>query len=305
MRASKIRAVDFFDDLTSSYARRWFFGGFLLLVIVCLLLLYAISEMIGPPTKDVIISILVELISGSLIILAFYVLYIYFIGPNMGLREVSVVRPQDISGRMKALPLDVSIYMFWGRSGSFFRAYPLLELDRQATQNKHNIRIEVLLPDPEEILLVHSYRDILRSLGENERENPLLPNVIATCMACAIVSANNKFLEIRVHLSRFLPAFRLDLSDKGAILTQDDKKKTALFLDYGSEFYEMFRSTMINERDVSREVKWEEHLFRQLRLEEKSCDATTLNAFDIEVPEPDQIKQEVARLISERPHRYQ
>lgn len=123
-------------------------------------------------------------------------------------------------------------------------------------------------------------------------------------MACAIVSSNNKHLDIKVHLSRFLPAFRVDLSDNGAILTQDDKKKSALYFDYGSEFYDMFRSTVTNERDVSREVTWDKELFTGLKLEEKGCDAKTLIAFGISVGDVDAIQQEVARLIAVRPHRY-
>lgn len=230
--------------------------------------------------------------------------YVYFIGANRGVGEVSVVRPQDIGEKMKVLPLDVRYYMVWGRSGSFFRAYPLLELDKQARKYAHNIRIEVLLPDPRLSSLVDSYRDILKSLGEDDSDNPLLPNVIATCMICAIIAANNRHLEIRVHLSRFLPGFRLDLSENGAILTQDAKAKAALYFEPRSEFFEMFRSTMINERSVSSEVKWDEDLFRELKLEQESCNEMTLNAFGIEVPELEEIRHEVARLICERPHRY-
>ena len=304
MKASKIRATDFFDDLASRYARRWFIWSFLIIIAICLLLIYTLREASGPTTTSIIISILIEVISGSLIILAFYTLYIYFIGPNVGLREVSVVRPQDISEKMKALPLNVTTYMFWGRSGAFFRSYPIINLNMQAIDNKHNVKIDVLLPDPEESRLVDSYRDILSSLGENEDENALLMHVIATCMVCAIVDANNRFLNVRVYLSHFLPGFRLDLSDNGAILTQDDKKKSALFFEHGSAFYEMFRSTMINEFEVSREVKWDEKIFQGLALDQTSCDDATLNAFGINIPDLEMIQEKVARLISERPHRY-
>ncbi len=117
------------------------------------------------------------------------------------------------------------------------------------------------MPDPDDERLVKSYREILRSLGEDPSQNPLLPNVLATCMACAIVASNNKHLEIKVHLSRFLPAFRVDLSEKGAILTQDDKKKSALYFEYGSEFWDMFHSTVANERAVSRAVTWSQEAF--------------------------------------------
>lgn len=306
LRASKITAVDFFDDLTSSYARKRFFGGFSVLIAICLLLIWvAEANFTWPIAKAIVVAVLIEIVAGSLIILAFYALYVYFIGANTAVREVNVTRPQDISERMRALPLDVRHYMFWGRSGSFFRSYPLLELDRQARENKRNIVVDVLLPDPDDERLVKSYRDIMKALGEEPGGNPLLPNVLATCMACAILASNNKHLEIKVHLSQFLPAFRVDLSDNGAILTQDDKKKSALYFDYGSEFWDMFRSTVANERDVSRAVTWDKEEFAGLKLDEKSCDAKTLKAFGIKVDDVDAVQQEVARLVAKRPHRYE
>lgn len=305
MRASKITAVDFFDDLTSSYARKRFFGGFSFLIALCLILIWiAKAHITLLALKEIVLAVLIQIVASSLIILAFYALYVYFIGVNTAVREVNVTRPQDISERMRALPLDVRHYIFWGRSGSFFRAYPLMELDRQARENKRNITVDVLLPDPDDERLIHSYRDILKSLGEEPGDNPLLPNVLATCMACAILASNNRHLEIKVHLSKFLPAFRVDLSDNGAILTQDDKKKSALYFDYGSEFWDMFRSTVVNERDLSRAVVWNKELFEGLKLEEKSCNAQTINAFDINVADVDAMQREVAQLITKRPHRY-
>lgn len=305
MRASKITAIDFFDDLTSRYARKRFFIGFGILIISCFgLALLVEASGSTAVVKEVLVSVLIEIIAGSTIILGFYVIYIYFIGVNAAIRHVNVTRPQDISERMVALPKGVRHYMFWGRSGSFFRAYPLLELDRQAREDKRNIVVDVLLPDPNDNRLVKSYRDILKALGEEPGNNPLVSNVLATCLACAVVSSNNRYLDISIHLSRFLPAFRVDLSDNGAILTQDDKKKSALYFDYGSEFYDMFRSMMTNERDVSREVSWDKELFVDLKLEEKSCDADTLRAFGIKVDELNGIRQEVAHLITKRPHRY-
>lgn len=305
LKASKITAVDFFDDLTSRHARRRFFGGFSCLIAACLFFIWvAEAKFTWPIAKGIFVSVFVEVVAGSLVILAFYFLYVYFIGANTAAREVNVTRPQDIGERMRALPLEVRHYMFWGRSGSFFRSYPLLELDWQARENKRSIVVDVLLPDPDDARLIKSYRDILKALGEKPGDNPLLPHVLATCMACAIVSSNNKHLEVRVNLSRFLPAFRVDISDNGAILTQDDKKKSALYFEHGSEFYDMFRSTVTNERDVSRPVTWSKDLFSGLELAEKSCDAKTLKAFPIEVADVDAIRQEVARLITDRPHRY-
>src|SRR5690606_32415183 len=156
-----------------------FFGGFSLLIVFCLVLIGVVEAYVTwPSTNELMVSVLIEIVAGSVIILGFYALYVYFIGANTAVREVNVTRPQDISERMIAMPKDVRHYMFWGRSGSFFRAYPLLELDRQARENKRNIVVDVLLPDPDDERLVRSYRDILKALKEEPRDNPLLPNVL-------------------------------------------------------------------------------------------------------------------------------
>ena len=161
-----------------------------------------------------------------------------------------------------------------------------------------------MLPDPTDPRLVASYQDIIHALGETPNKNTLLANVLATSMACGIISANNKFINIKIFYSQFLPAFRVDLSDKGAILTQDDPSKSALFFEFESEFYEMFRTTVRNEMSVSKEVQWDEALFKGHNLDAKSCDKDTLNAFGIAVEDIDQIQQDVATLITKRPHRY-
>lgn len=305
MRASKITAVDFFDDLSSPYARKRFFWGFVAVCVLCVVVIYLDRNLMGPSVlREVIDSLAMQVLTGTLIILAFYLIYMIFIGPNPGLREVAAVRPGDISGHMRDLPLGVRHYMFWGRSGSFFRSYPLLKMNEQSLAEKRNIDVEVVLPDPTDERLIRSYQDILSSLGEAPGENPLLANVLATSMACAIVSSNNKYINIRVYYSKFLPAFRVDLSDNGAILTQDDRSKSALFFDFGSEFYDMFRNTVRSETGVSCEVKWDEALFKGKGLEEKSCDKDTLNAFGIALPDVDKLQAEVAMLITKRPHRY-
>jgi hypothetical protein len=248
--------------------------------------------------REILTSLLIEVIAGSLIILAFYCIYVYFVGPNLTVREVSVTRPQDIRDRMKHLPLGVSHYMFWGRSGSFFRAYPLLKLDEQAKREKKNIDVEVVLPDPTDARLVASYQEIVRALGETPNKNTLLANVLATSIACAIISANNKFIKIKIFYSKFLPAFRVDISNQGAILTQDDPGKSALFFEFESEFYEMFRTTVRSEMSVSREVKWNETLFKGRSLDEPSCDKSIINGFGIDVEDFDAILRDVTVLIS-------
>jgi hypothetical protein len=305
LKASKITAVDFFDDLASPYARKRFFWGFILICVFCVIVIYVTRSVLPEgAVQDVVDAVAIQVLAASLIILAFYGLYMHFIGPNPGLREVTVIRPRDIGERMAQLPLNARHYIFWGRSGAYFRVHPLLVLDEQSRKQKLITDVEVLLPDPTDERLINSYQEILASLGEHPGGNPLVANVLATSIACAVVNANNKYIKIKLLYSNFLPAFRVDISDNGAILTQDDPGKSALFFDSGSEFYEMLRTTVRNEMNVSREVNWDESLFTGRGLDAKCCDKETLNAFGIQVTNV-ALQQEVAQLIMKRRHRYQ
>lgn len=305
LKASKITAVDFFDDLSSPYARKRFFWAFIGFGLAFCVIEYFSRTLLPSGTlRDVIDATAVQLISSTIIILGFYFAYMHFIGPNEGLREISVTRPRDIRERMEKLPISSRFYTFWGRSGSYFRSGPLLALDQQSRAQKFVTDIEVMLPDPNDDRLIKSYQEILSSLGERSDGNPLLAHVLATSIACAVVAANNKYIRIRLFYSKFLPAFRVDMSENGAIVTQDDPAKSALFFEFGSEFFEMFRTTVRNEMSVSREVNWDKALFEGRRLDAACCDTKTLSAFGIEVANVDMLQQDVARLITERKHRY-
>lgn len=305
MKTSKITSVDFFDDLSSPYARKRFFWGFIALGAISLVAVHVVrTSLTDGALRDVFEATAIEVFSGSIIILFFYFLYLYFIGPNSGLREVTVIRPKDITERMELLPVGARHYIFWGRSGSYFRSYPLLSLDRESRAQKLITHVDVVLPDPGDERLIKSYSQILASLGEEPSPDALLSNVLATSITCAVIRANNKYLKLRLFYSTFLPAFRVDISEQGAILTQDDPKKSALFFDFGSEFYEMFRTTVHNEMAVSREVEWDDSLFVNQHINEKSCDQQTLSAFGIPMKDVDALQRRVGDLVANPSHRY-
>jgi hypothetical protein len=181
-----------------------------------------------------------------------------------------------------------------------------LALDTQSQKEKLPTDVEVLLPDPNDPRLIDLYQRILVSLGEKPdgNRNPLLANVLATSIACAIVAANNNYIRVKLYYSKFLPAFRVDLSGNGAVVTQDDPAKSALYFEPQSEFYEMLRATIRNEMAVSTEAKWNKELFVWRTFDAKCCDDDALNAFGIAITNIKEIRREVAKLITERTDRY-
>ncbi len=176
---------------------REFFWGLVLLGGLCVLIIYAVHSLLADgPVLHVLDGISTQILASTIVVLAFYILYMHFIGPNEGLREVTVTRPRDIKQRMEELPIDTRYYAFWGRSGSYFRSHPLLVLDEQSRKNKLVTDVDVMLPDAEDPRLIKSYEEILASLGEHPGGNALLANALATSIMCATIAENNKYIRI-------------------------------------------------------------------------------------------------------------
>ena len=305
MKISKFISLNFIDELASKYVVRSFVWALVFLMVTTFVaaagLNYHFSQyFIG----ETIVQLLVEIFSASAIVFFAFFIYVYFIGPTPA-SQALVIRPQDVGTELEKLPLDTRSYMFWGRSGSYFRAVPLQEMDKLAQQIRRSISIKVLLPDPRDNRLTNSYNEILRSLGEEQDGNELLVHVLATCTACAIVSAKNKYLDIEIYLSTFIPGFRLDLSDRGAILTQDDKNKPALLFVYDSGFYDAWQSTMIDECKISTKLNWDEQKFVSLSLEESEFGLDILRSFGVDFEDYGDLRSHVASLVCSRSHRYE
>jgi hypothetical protein len=196
-------------------------------------------------------------------------------------------------------------YLFWGRSGAYFRAEPLRKLSEIAQIEKKTIDIDILLPDPTDISMTTEYARIRKSLGEQQQDqNELLVNVLATCICCAVIQENNRFLRTKIFLSKHLPIFRLDLSDQGALVTQDDPKKSAIIVERNSEFWEMFNNAFRTESKLSRQLHWDGRLFSNLELNESCCTKVTLGAFDLPIENLGKLQGQVAARIVGKSHRY-
>lgn len=120
MKASDFRAIDFFNELTSRYARRWFVGALVVLFIVSLIC-YGLASLLDQLWLEGFLQTLfTEIAAGSAIILMFYSFYLYFIGPRTPSSEVTVVRSQDIGECLKELVSGTRRYEFGGEPGPFF-----------------------------------------------------------------------------------------------------------------------------------------------------------------------------------------
>ncbi len=308
MRARKITAIDFFDDLSSRHAKRrffWFFGLATVVFFVAALAFSPFREADGVwgTLATTAYTFSVSITSGSTLILVSYAAYFYFVGPNIAANDVMAVRPEDIGAKIRELPKATTEYYLWGRSASFFRTSTLKSLDEESRRTRTMKNIIALIPDPRSEKLVEAYKKMVIGLDENKIQ-PLTSGVLATCLSCAHYASNNRFLRIELHLSNYVPAFRIDMSVHGAVLTQDAPQKSALLFRASSEFFEMLKSSIYNEIDVSQEVTWDENDFSGKKPEEIEINRALIEKFGTGFSVEENILQIAKEQFCNPSHRY-
>lgn len=143
-----------------------------------------------------------------------------------------------------------------------------------------------------------------RSAKKEGSSRALVAHVFATCFVCAVEDAKNTHLDVSVYLSKHLPTYRLDLSDNGAILTQDDKKRAALQFTSDGEFFDLWRNAITGEKDRSTRVLWDREKFKGASLAPGRKVSELLESLNIDMTAHDGLEREVTCLVDNPFHRY-
>ena len=304
-RASKYISLSVLNDLGSRSARRRCIWFFLFLAAVTAILYWSTSLLSADNSwADFIRSVSANLFSAASTVLLVYGAYIYFIQEDIERPEIETLRPGDISDEIKSLPEDTAFYFLWGRSATYFRAETLHRLNDHARTSRKTIDVTILLPDPQNEKLSEAYEGMVSVLGETDGKDKLFKNAIATSAACALAAASNRNLRIHVCLSNFLPSFRIDMSDRGAILTEDDKSLYGLKFSRQSQFFEMFRSMIICEVELSRAVNLNAYDWRKHRTGVEGIPIEALLSFGFPEDKVRQYRDEIFSIIQPKDHRY-
>ncbi len=304
-RASKYISLNVLNDLGSRSARRRFIWTFAILALATALCYWSASFLdSGNMWAGFIRSVSANLFSAALTVLVVYGAFIYFIHEDIERPEIETLRPGDISDEIKGLPEDTALYFFWGRSATYFRAETLQRLSDHARKARKTIDVTILLPDPQIERLSEAYEGMVSILGENDGKDKLFRSAIATSAACALAAANNRNLKIKVCLSNFLPSFRIDMSDQGAILTEDDKSLYGLKFSRQSQFFEMFRTMMICEVELSREVNLSAYQWQKHRAGDEDIPVEALLSFGFPEDRVRQYREDIFSIIKPKDHRY-
>ena len=304
-RASKYISINALNDLGSRTARRRFFWTFAVLLALTVLI-YWLSFWLEDQIMlaAFIRSVSANLFSAALTVLIVYGAYVYFIHEDTERPEIQTLRPGDISEEIKALPTDTAFYYLWGRSATYFRAETLRSLNEHAQKARKTIDVTVLLPDPEIADLPAAYEDMVKTLGEDDGKDKLFINAVATSAACALAAANNRNLKIKVCMSKFLPSFRMDMSDQCAILTEDNKSLFGLKFSRKSQFFEMFRTMMRYQIELSRDINLGASEWRKYQLEDQNIRLEALLSLGFSEEDTRRHRDEIFSKMNAKDHRY-
>ena len=141
-------------------------------------------------------------------------------------------------------------------------------------------------------------------LGEGAGKDKLFKNAVATAAACALATANNPNLRVTVCLSKFIPSFRIDMSDQGAILTEDDKSLYGLRFSRQSQFFEMFRTMMTYEVRLSRVIDLSGYNWKKHKIGDENIPVEALLSFGFSEGKVREHRDEIFSTIRPREHRY-
>ena len=94
------------------------------------------------------------------------------------------------------------------------------------------------------------------------------------------------------------------MSDRGAILTEDDKSLYGLMFSRRSQFFEMFRTMMICEVELSREVNLSAYQWQKHRTGDEDIPIEALLSFGFPGDRVRQYREDIFSIISPKDHRY-
>jgi hypothetical protein len=253
---------------------------------------------------DALDNLLASTVSGTVLA----VLILYLSRNDIVDAEVSVVEPRDIPRYLDFIRDHCHRYWFSGSVGQFARAVTLPELAKDSQTGDRQIELNLLLLDPDSEAC-HNLAQFRAGLGStfddpNWTRTRVRNEVIATIVAAACWQQAQTNLRISVFLRSSFVLFRVDMSDKGAVITQGRAKEPAWFSKAGNSWFEAHQESVSLEAAQARQLNlWVAPIsFRAL-----THDAISgfLKAAGIDVDDDKATTKEIASFARSRRHPYE
>jgi hypothetical protein len=237
----------------SRYHRRVFFTGsvaaFLLLLVLRFYALPHFSDTVVPPS-DIIAAILDTLLTSLVASVLIATLVIWLTPPVMKTAVMEVIEPRAIEQALQEAAQGTKEWLYRGHSGRHLRAVTLPKLAEaaRATNTSRSIAIQILDPTNSKTCQFYAeYRQRLRSaIGDREwTAERVRLELNATIVTAFAWKAKHPALEVAVSLIQTVSLFRVDVSDRLALITKEDRREPALRCDSGTFFYDSYKEDLL------------------------------------------------------------
>lgn len=183
--------------------------------------------------------------------------YLWLIPKDQREGQITITHSDDNSHYLREFLGSTERYWFRGRSGRWVRSNVIPGLAKRAAQEQSTITVRMVLPDPMIPTLMASYAAYRNSItfkgGAAEWTNDYVTlQVVATVVAAYVSASTSKFLDLRIGLTNWFSAYRLDITDGSAMLTVEDPGRPALRAIESSFMYRTQKAEIEQNLELSR-----------------------------------------------------
>ena len=222
----------------------------MILLLACLqfLALPQLANLPSPTLPSILSQILSNMLSAAIASVATMSLLLFFSPPPEPESGTTILRPTDRGPVIAQTRHNAHSWWFSGGLGRYTRASTLPELAEQARNNNKTIEVTLHLLDLHDTDACAAYADYRGSAwsakdGTEWTQRRVQLELAATLAAAAVYQSGSR-LDVRVRWRPAMSVFRIDLGDRGAVMTQEDTRQEALFFGPGSGGYAGFREQL-------------------------------------------------------------
>jgi len=206
---------------------------------------------VPPPQGLEIVGRVLDSFFVSLVAAIVLVVTIYLFGPIEGGGESSSIgttltRPSKIGATLSEMIWPTHEYWYRGHIGSYPRAVLVPELARHSREEIKDVDVYFLVIDPADQKTCQIYAKYRAGLpgGEKWTLQRVRQELLATILSCYSRKITDPQLRVHVGLLDEFTIFRVDLTARGALMTQISEKEEALRYDLESPAYASLRQDL-------------------------------------------------------------
>ncbi|UBN55509.1 hypothetical protein [Pantoea agglomerans] len=243
------------EILSKRHTRNFFYSAVVIGAVLILLIRFFLLPIKFPETTSTFGSFLALLLNGvvtSLIVTTIVGSFLYWVLPeSLNNSKIEIEAQSALKDMFQSAFSSSEIWYYKGGCGRYFRTKTLPELARAAREKSQSREILVVILDPtnDDVCKKHAiYRSGMASqqLEKNKWDLSMVQaELFATIVSTVVTQVQEPLLRISISLCPHYSSFRIDLSDKYAVITKEDRNAPAIICHKGSYFYNSYKDEVI------------------------------------------------------------